>query len=181
MTELLQAWRGGDPSALDRLIPVVYDELRHIAAGLLRRERSGHTLQPTALVHEVYVRLLGQGRSDLEGRAHFLSVAAHMMRRILVDHARARVRQKRGGEATRVDLRPGDAAAAPRSVDLLALDLALDRLQAEDERKARVVELRYFGGLTTEETAQVLETSPATVKRDWAFAQAWLARELGAA
>jgi RNA polymerase sigma factor (TIGR02999 family) len=181
VTDLLAAWRGGDPAALDRLMPLLYDELRRIAAGLLRRESSGHTLQPTALVHEAYLRLVGQGRAELTGKAHFLSIAARMMRRILVDHARAKQRAKRGGGETRVELTDWVQSTTPRSVDLLALDAALDQLEGEDETKARVVELRYFGGLTVDETAAVLGSSPATVKRHWSFAQAWLVRALGAA
>jgi RNA polymerase sigma factor (TIGR02999 family) len=178
VTELLVAWRRGDESAAERLIPLVYDELRARAAGALRRERRGHTLTPTALVHEAYLRLVDGQPPDVESRKHFLAIAAKVMRRVLVDHARARNAAKRnqGKEALSLDeaLTIGDG----RSPALLKLDDALQALAAFDPAKARLVELRYFAGLTIEETADILDTSPATVKREWALARAWLHREV---
>ena len=179
VTDLLAAWRGGDAAALDRLMPLLYSELRRIAAGLLRRERPGHTLQPTALVHELYLRLVGQGRSEFEGRAHFLSLAARMMRRILVDHARHAHRLKRGGALPCLSLDEATGASTPtREIDLLALDEALDRLALIDAQQSRLVELRYFGGLTIEEAAVALGISSGTVKREWSTARAWLFQEM---
>jgi RNA polymerase sigma factor (TIGR02999 family) len=181
VTRLLLEWKRGDPAALDRLLPVVYAELRRIASRRLRRERSGHTLQPTALVHEAYLRLVQAPEVDWRDRAHFFAVAARVMRQVLVDHARTRDAAKRGGGAHKVAI---EEVAEPRvsvDVDLLALDQALGRLTDLDPEQARVVELRYFGGLTIEETAEVMNVSPATVKRDWTLAKAWLRRELGAA
>jgi RNA polymerase sigma factor (TIGR02999 family) len=175
---LLQEWRRGDPAALDRLTPIVYHELRALARRHLRGERHRITLQPTALVHEAYLRLVGGGRVPWEDRAHFFGVASRLMRQVLVDHARARQAKKRGGEATLVDLTGADPAAPPRGVDVLALHAALDRLAALDATSERIVEMRYFGGLTVEETAEVLEISPATVKRDWHAARAWLLQEM---
>ena len=178
VTELLVAWRQGDEGAAERLIPLVYHELRARAAGALRRERRAHTLTPTALVHEAYLRLVDGRPPDVEGRKHFLAIAARVMRRVLVDHARARNAAKRnqGKEALSLDeaLTIGDG----RSPALLKLDDALLALAAFDPAKARLVELRYFAGLTIEETADVLDTSPATVKREWALARAWLHREV---
>jgi RNA polymerase sigma factor (TIGR02999 family) len=181
VTRLLLEWKRGDPAALDRLLPVVYAELRRIASRRLRRERSGHTLQPTALVHEAYLRLVQAPEVDWRDRAHFFAVAARVMRQVLVDHARTRDAAKRGGGAHKVAI---EEVAEPRvsvDVDLLALDQALGRLTDLDPEQARVVELRYFGGLTIEETAEVMNVSPATVKRDWTLAKAWLRRELGGA
>jgi RNA polymerase sigma factor (TIGR02999 family) len=179
VTDLLAAWHGGDRASFDRLVTVLYAELRRLAAGQLAGRR-GHTLQPTALVHEAFVRLLGGQRVDWQGRTHFLAAAARTMRNVLIDHARSQGAAKRGGDATRVTLSDlaGDAGPA---VDLLALDRALEKLTARDPEKARVVELRYFGGLTIEESAAALSIAPATVKRHWSFAKAWLARELGEA
>lgn len=164
----------------EQLLPLIYDDLRRLAGSQLRRERADHTLQPTDLVHEAYERLADQSRVDWRGRAHFLAVAAQVMRRLLVDHARQRGRRKRGGGAQRVTL-GGIAAPADADLDLeelIALDRALTRLAALDEREARVVELRYFGGLTTGEIASVLDVSERTVLGDWAFARAWLKQEL---
>jgi RNA polymerase sigma factor (TIGR02999 family) len=179
VTVLLREWRAGDRSALDRLLPLVYGELRAQARRLLRGERALPTLQPTAVVHETYLRLVGAEPLAWEDRAHFFGVASRLMRQVLVDHARARLAQKRGGGATLVDLGGAEAAAPAPRIDVLALHSALERLAALDPGQERIVELRYFGGLTVEETAQVLSTSPATVKRDWASARAWLLQELG--
>jgi RNA polymerase sigma factor (TIGR02999 family) len=164
--------------ALDGLLPQVYDELRRLAASYLRGERQGHTLQPTALVHDAYVRLAASGSISWENRAQLFTVAAQAMRHVLVDHARGRLREKRGGGAVRVTL--GDGVLGPGEADasLVALDDALDALDALDPQKRRIVELRYFAGLTIEETAEALALSPATVKRDWTLARAWLRREL---
>jgi RNA polymerase sigma factor (TIGR02999 family) len=179
VTGLLQAWGGGDSAALDRLVPIVYDELHRQAQRYLRRENPGHTLQTTALVHEAYLRLVDQREARWQNRAQFFGVAAQAMRRILVDHARRHQAAKRGGSAVPVTLEEGAVAAAGSGVDLVALDDALTRLAALDPQQARVVELRYFTGLGIEETAEALGISPATVKRDWAMARAWLKRELG--
>jgi RNA polymerase sigma factor (TIGR02999 family) len=178
ITALLHEWRRGNRAALDRLMPLVYDELRALARRHLRAERHGVTLQPTAVVHEAYLRLVG---ADVawEDRAHFFGVASRLMRQVLVDHARARQAKKRGGNATRVDLTGADPSSSPPPVDVLALHEALDRLAAVDATSERIVEMRYFGGLTVEETAKVLAMSPATVKRDWDAARAWLLREIG--
>ena len=179
VTRLLAEWQGGDQAALDRLLPLVYGELRAIAARHLSRETSGHTLQSTALVHEVYVKLLGQHSVQWQNRAHFFGIAAQMMRRILVDHARRRHRLKRGGPVLTLSLDDAMAAAEPEpDLDLIALDDALTSLAGIDPRGARVVELRFFSGLTVEETAVVMATSPGTVKRDWNSARAWLYREM---
>ena len=163
---------------VDDLLPVVYEELRRLAAAYLRRERPGQTLQPTALVHEAYLRLMKDRPERWQNRAHFCAIAAHSMRQILIDRARARGAQKRGGAQPRVTLDEGLVAAESSSVDLLALDAALERLAALDQEQARLVELRFFGGLTIEETAEAMGISPATVKRHWTVARAWLAREL---
>ena len=180
VTELLVLWRQGDHEAQERLMALVYDDLRRRAAGYLRRERGGHTLQPTALVHEAYLRLVEQDRVVWQNRAHFLAIAASMMRRVLVDHGRRQKAGKRGGAGTRVTLDDAFAPVAPRGLDLLALDEALTELAALDEQQARIVELRAFGGLEVEETAEALGISSATVKRHWAFALAWLQRRLRA-
>ena len=177
VTALLRDWSGGDPRALERLMPLVYGELRKLAASYLRRERSDHTLQPTALVHEAYLRLVDQRGVDWHNRAHFFGIAARMMRRILVDHARRRQAAKRDGAAYRIS-GSRDLVEAERDPDLLALNRALDGLEALDPRQARIIELRFFGGLTVEETAEVVGISTATVKREWQTARAWLAREL---
>ena len=180
VTQLLREWsQGGDRQALDRLLPLVYTELHKQAARYLRKERVGHTLQPTALVHEAYLRLVNQRDVAWQNRAHFFGICAQLMRRILVDHARERQAGKRGGAgAVRITLDERVAAVEEREVDLLALDEALTRLAAMDERQARVVELRFFSGLNVEETAEVMEVSPATVKLDWSMAKAWLRREM---
>jgi RNA polymerase sigma-70 factor, ECF subfamily len=164
---------------VDALLPIVYDELRRLAAAYLRRERPGQTLQPTALVHEAYLRLMKDRPDRWQNRAHFCAIAAHSMRQILIERARARGAQKRGGAQPRVTLDEGLIAGGESpTVDLLALDRALERLEALDPEQARLVELRFFGGLTIEETAEAMKISPATVKRHWTVARAWLAREL---
>jgi RNA polymerase sigma factor (TIGR02999 family) len=179
VTALLADWSRGDRTALGQLLPVVYAELRRIAARQLARERVGHTLQPTALVHEVYLRLIDQRRVDWQNRAHFFGVAAQVMRRILVDHARRHSAGKRGDGVRCVSLDDAKDVPAAREISILALDDALDRLQQVDPDLARIVELRAFGGLTVEEAAHVLQISPSTAKRDWRTAKAWLNRELG--
>jgi RNA polymerase sigma factor (TIGR02999 family) len=166
------------PPSLDTLMPLVYQELRRLAASYLRRERPGQTLQPTALVHEAYLRLMKDRPDRWQNRAHFCAIAAHSMRQILIERARARGALKRGGAQPRVTLDEGLVAGGERSFDLVALDEALERLAAIDPEQARLVELRFFGGLTVEETADAMNISPATVKRHWAVARAWLAREL---
>jgi len=178
LTEMLHAWQRGDDEARDRLFSLLYDELRRRAAAQLRRERSDHTLQPTALVHEVYLRLTRASPISWQNRAHFIAVAASMMRRILVDHARQRQAQRRGAGLRTVALDEETVADASAGVDVLALDSALERLAQLDERQSRVVELRYFGGLTVDETAHALGVSGPTVKREWAAARAWLFREI---
>jgi RNA polymerase sigma factor (TIGR02999 family) len=170
-----------DRQSADSLLPIVYQELRRLAASYLRRERPGQTLQPTALVHEAYLRLLKDRPERWQNRAHFCAIAAHSMRQILIERARARNALKRGGGGARVTLDEALVAGQDPSVDILALDQALDRLQALDREQARLVELRFFGGLTVEETAEAMKISPATVKRHWAVARAWLARELATA
>ncbi|MDQ3756089.1 MAG: sigma-70 family RNA polymerase sigma factor [Acidobacteriota bacterium] len=178
VTQLLLAWSDGDREALDQLIPLIYDHLRQLARRYMRRERPGHTLQTTALVNEVYLRLIDQRQARFVNRAHFFAVSAQLMRRIVVDHARTQHRAKRGGVAER--LSPDEAAllAPAQSAEVLALDEALQSLAEVDQRKARVIEMRYFGGLSVEETAAVLEVSENTVIRDWALAKAWLRREM---
>ena len=180
ITGLLDDWGRGDPRALDRLVPLVYAELRRVAARQLRHERDGHSLQPTALVHEAYLRLVGQRQVHWENRAHFFAVSAQVMRRILVDHARRRKAAKRGDDAERVSIAQDIAAPASDAISVLALDRALDRLEPTDPPLARIVELRAFGGLTVDEVAHVLKVSPSTAKRSWRTARAWLVRELGA-
>ena len=174
VTGLLRAWGEGDTKAGDRLMPLVYAELRKRAAAYLRRERPGHTLQPTALVHEAYMRMAGQDRAAWKNRAQFFGVAACMMRRILVDHARALNMAKRAGRLINVELQEDHAVVAAPDIDVLALDEALTRLAAFDARKTAVAELRFFSGLSVEETAQVLGVSVATVEREWQVARAWL-------
>ena len=178
ITQLLEDCSNGDRSALDKLTPLVYDELRRLAHNYLRRERPGHTLQTTALVHEAYLRLSDYREIRCQERAQFFAIAAQVMRRILVEHARARNRQKRGGNQARVPLDGVVIVSQQRIEDVLALDEALTRLAANDDRKQRVVELRCFGGLENEEIAEVLSISVNTVIRDWNLAQAWLRREL---
>jgi RNA polymerase sigma-70 factor (ECF subfamily) len=177
VTRLLLAWREGDQGALDRLIPLVYGELHRMAERYLRRERPGHTLQPSAIVNEAYLRLLGRQGADWQNRAHFFAVAAQSMRRILVEHARHRDAKKRGGQGARY-LLDTVVMTEPRSVDLIAVDDALVKLTELDSEQGRVVELRFFGGLTEEETAEVLSVSPTTVHRKWLLAKAFLHREL---
>jgi len=182
VTDLLQAWASGDQAALDELLPLVYDDLRRQARRYMRAQPAGHTLQTTALVHEAYLRLVGQSSVEWKGRAHFFGVASKAMRSILVDHARARNAAKRGGSARAITLDDAGGIAGPQaSVDVLALDEALGRLAELDARKSRLVELRYFGGLGIDEAAAVLGVSPATVKREWTTARAWLRRELSVA
>ena len=178
ITGLLLEWNGGDREALDRLIPLVHEELRRLAHRYMSREREGHPLQTTALVNEPYLRLIDSSRVQWRNRAHFFAVSAQLMRRILVDIARARQKLKRGGGAVVVPLEEAAIVPGGRPVDLIALDIALDKLAGLDERKSRVVDLRFFGGLSVEETAEVLRVSPITVMRDWDLAKAWLSREL---
>jgi RNA polymerase sigma factor (TIGR02999 family) len=179
VTRLLAEATDGDHRALDQLLPLVYDELRRLAEGLMLRERASHTLQPTALVHEVYMKLVDQTRARWENRAHFFAVAAQAIRRILVDHARTHRRLKRGGEQTTLALDEGVVGSYQRTVDLIALDEALDDLDRHNPQQSRIVELRFFSGLTIEETAAVLGVSTATVERDWRYARARLYRRLG--
>jgi RNA polymerase sigma factor (TIGR02999 family) len=180
VTALLGDWSRGNRTALDRLLPLVYAELRRVAARQLRNERADHTLQPTALIHEVYIRLVDQRQVDWQNRAHFFGVSAQVMRRILVDHARRHGASKRGEGVRCVSIDEAkDVAAASNDIPIVALDYALDRLEKVDAALAKVVELRAFGGLTIEEAAHVLGVSPSTVKRDWRTAKAWLNRELG--
>ena len=174
VTALLRAWGDGDPTARDRLMPLVYDELRRRARAYLRREREGHTLQPTALVHEAYLRLMGQDRSAWKNRDQFFGIAAQMMRRILVDHARAHKMTKRSGQWARVSLGEAIAQPHPVNLDVLDLDTALTELAGFDARKSQVAELRFFGGLSLEETAHTFGISVATVEREWQAARAWL-------
>ena len=177
-TELLRAWSQGDGSALDRLVPLVYEELHSLARRYMRQERPDHTLQATSLVNEAYLRLIDVNRVEWRDRAHFLAVAAQMMRRILVEFARGRQRQKRGGGAVHVNLDDVQELPDANERDLVALSDALGVLATVDARMSRVVELRFFGGLTVEETADVLNVSPETVMRDWKTAKAWLLREI---
>ena len=179
ITQLLIAWSDGRREALDDLMPMVYADLRRVAAGYMRREGAGHALQPTALVHEAYVRLIDQKQVKWRNRAHFFGVAAGLMRRILVDHARRRRAEKRGGDWERVTL-TGDEVATDthKEIDVLALDEALERLAEFDPQQERIVELRYFGGLTIEETAEIVGISAATVVREWTIAKAWLRADL---
>lgn len=180
VTELFEKARSGDEGAREQLFPLVYEELRRLAAGYMRRENPRHTLQATALVHEAYLRLTPGVKLQWQNRAHFLALVARTMRQILVESARARHAEKRGGAAARaVTLHDELLGHAERSLDVMALDEALQKLGEVDARQADLVELRFFGGLTVEETAEVLNISPATVKRDWTFAQAWLRRYMG--
>ncbi len=184
LTQLLSRWQAGDEEALERLTPLVYEELRRVARRYMRAERSDHTLEPTALVHEAYLRLIGGGVPRWQSRSHFYGIAARLMRRLLVEHARGHGAAKRGGGVLHIPMDLAEpaglamAASGQRAEDLLALDRALDRLQELDERKARTVELRFFGGLTIEETAQALGVSTATVILDTRFGKAWLVKEL---
>jgi len=178
VTQLLLAWNQGDQAALDQLLPVVYDELRRLARSYLRRERPDHTLQATALVHEAYLRLIDQHSVTWQNRAHFFGIAAQMMRRILINHAESRHAAKRGGTADKLSLDEAISFGGEREVDLIALDDALKGLEKLDPQKSRLVELRFFGGLTIEETAEILGVSRATVERDWRTAKAWLRHEM---
>lgn len=179
ITQLLIEWSDGDRMALDKLTPLVYNELRHQAARYLRRERPGHSLQTTALINEAYLRLIDARDVHWQSRAHFFAIAANLMRRVLVEHARRRDADKRGGSQVRVQLDEKLAVADASDLDLLAIDEALDRLAAIDPQQARIVELRFFSGLSVEETAAAIGVSPKTVKRDWSVARAWLGREIG--
>jgi len=179
ITDLLLEWRSGDASALERLMPLVYDELRRLARQRLRREQVNQTLETAGLVNEAYLRLVRSSRVQWRDRVHFFAVAAQLMRRVLVDEARRRNYQKRGGELSRVALDDAEVASPERELDLVALDLALEQLSRYAPRKARVVELRFFGGLTIEETAAVLEVSPDIVKREWRTARLWLLQAIG--
>jgi RNA polymerase sigma factor (TIGR02999 family) len=178
VTQLLIAWNGGDRAALDRLIPLVYEELRRTAKRYMRRERTGHTLQTTALVNEVYFRLIDADTVRWQDRAHFFAIAAQLMRRVLVDFARRRRQLKRGGDMQQVSLDEALIAVQDREVDLVALDDALRALESLDKRQSQVVEMRFFGGLSEDEIAEVLQVSPRTVRSDWSMAKAWLLREL---
>ena len=178
VSQLLRAWGDGDRTALDKLMPLVYEELRQMAKRHMGRQNPGHTLQTTALIHEAYLRLVDQKEVQWQNRAHFFGVAAKAMRHILIDYARSRHAAKRGGEARLVSLDEAAVVSAERRAELVALDDALQILAVFDQRKSRVVELRYFGGLTVEETAEVLKVSPETVALDWRLARTWLLREL---
>jgi RNA polymerase sigma factor (TIGR02999 family) len=175
---ILKDWSGGNRASADRLLSLVYDELRIIAGQYLRKEKSDHTLQPTALVHEAYMKLIDISDISWNDRAHFFAVSANIMRHILVDHARAKLAEKRGGDSQRISLEDADSLSSEPDVDVLAVDQALNELAKFDEQQSRIVELRFFGGLTIEETAHVAGISPATVKREWAMAKAWLHRKL---
>jgi RNA polymerase sigma-70 factor (ECF subfamily) len=176
VTQLLVAWSGGDQAARDELMPLVYEELRRLAHQCIRRERPGHTLQTSALLNEAYLRLVDQKNIHWQGRAHFFGIAARLMRQVLVDYARNRRYAKRGGDARRVSLDEAMIVSEERAADVVALDDALKSLAEIDPRQSQIVELRFFGGLTIEETAQVLAVSPGTVMRDWTLAKAWLRR-----
>jgi RNA polymerase sigma factor (TIGR02999 family) len=178
VTALLHAWKAGDESALQQLVPLVEPELRRVARGYMRHERVSHTLQPTALVNEAYLRLAEMGRVDVKDRAHFFALSARLMRRILVDLFRAKRNQKRGGDVRRVSFHAELAVCGQPDEDLVAIDDALVAFASVDPRKAQVVELRFFGGLSVAETAEALKVSPETVMRDWKLAKVWLAREL---
>ena len=178
ITRILKSWSGGNREAVDDLMPLVYDELHKVAAQYLRRQRPDHTLQPTALVNEAYLKLIDISDVDWQDRAHFFAFASQTMRHILVDYARAQLREKRGGAAQRLSLDEAISYSKDTEVDLLSLDEALRELEAIDEKQSKIVELRFFGGLTVEETAVVLKISPATVKREWRIAKAWLHRKI---
>jgi RNA polymerase sigma factor (TIGR02999 family) len=178
LTQLLVRWRGGDREALDALMPLVYDELRRLAHYYLQRERSDHTLQSTALVHEAYMRMLGQKLPDWQNRAHFFGVAARLMRQILVEYARGHQAAKRGGDACKVTLDEGALVSQKADVDVILLDDALHDLAKLDEQQSRIVELRFFAGLSIDDTSEVLGISPATVAREWTTARIWLHREI---
>ena len=181
VSELLSALASGSPTAAEKLMPVVYSELKRVARAYMRRERPGHTLQTTALVHEAYLRLVRQENVRWQGRSHFFGIAAQLMRRILIDHARGHLREKRGGAVVALHLDEALVFSPEHSQELVRLDEALDRLAKLDPRQSRIVELRFFGGLSVEETAEYLGISPKTVKRDWAVAKAWLHAEVRSA
>jgi RNA polymerase sigma factor (TIGR02999 family) len=178
VTGMLEALSAGDRSVVDHLLPIVYAELKRRASSLMRRERSDHTLQPTVLVHDAFMQLVRQDRVDWQGRAHFFAMASQMMRRVLVDHARARLRDKRGGGAARVSLDEGLGLSAERDLDVVALDEVLARLAELDRRQAEIVEMRFFGGLSVEEVAAVMSLSKRTIEGEWTMIKAWLRREL---
>src|SRR5262249_2183721 len=178
LTDLLAAWNAGDPNALEKLTPLVYDELHRLAKRYMAGERGHHTLQPTALVNEAYARLIDWKSVQWQNRAHFIGTAAKLMRRVLVDYARSRAYDKRGGDGIKITLYDAMVVSKERSIDLMDLDRALSSLEQLDGRKSKVVELRFFGGLTLEETAEVLSLSPNTVSNDWSFAKSWLLREM---
>lgn len=178
LTGLLQAAHDGDDAAEARLLPLVYEELRRRANSMMRRESAAHTLQPTALVHEAYMRMIRQENVDWQGRTHFYALSSQMMRRVLVDHARGRMRQKRGGDAVKVSIDSGLQLSVQRDPDVLALDAALTRLATLDPRQARIVEMRFFGGMTVQDVAQVLGTSKRSIEAEWTMIKAWLRREL---
>jgi len=178
VTQILQDWSGGDPNAPERLMPLVYDEMRRLARSFLARERGSHTLQPTALVNEAYLRLVDQTRVNWQNRAHFYGIAARMMRRVLIDHARAHAAGKRGAGAIRLSIDDIQVPVEERAASFIDLDEALKTLEQMDERKCKVVEMRFFGGLTDEEIAEVLSVTTRTVLRDWKKARLWLYREL---
>jgi RNA polymerase sigma factor (TIGR02999 family) len=179
VTQLLLRWREGDRQALEQLMPLVYEELRRLARRYLRHERGDHTLQSTALVHEAYLRMAAGGTPQWKNRAHFFGIAARVMRRILVEHARARAANKRGGGACTLALDESVAVPGRNNFDVIALDAALTELAVLDDQQSRIVEMRFFGGMTIEDTSEALGISPATVKRDWTIARAWLFRALG--
>jgi len=180
ISQLLRSWSDGNSDAFEELLPLVYDELHRQAHRYLRREREGHTLQTTALIHEAYLNLIKQNCVNFQNREHFFAISANLMRRILVNYANSRHRQKRGGRDENIELDESILIATQsKDLDLLALDEALTRLAKMDEQQARIVELRYFGGLTIEETSEVMGIAPATIKRDWNLTKAWLYRELG--
>lgn len=178
VTQILQDWNGGDADAPERLMPLVYDEMRRLARAFLARERDGHTLQPTALVNEAYLRLVDQTRVNWQNRAHFYAIASSMMRRVLIDHARAHGTEKRGGAAIHLSLEDVQVPLEQRASSFIALDDALQNLEQIDERKCKIVEMRFFGGLRDEEIAEVLGVTTRTVQRDWKKARLWLYREL---
>jgi RNA polymerase sigma factor (TIGR02999 family) len=180
VTQILHDWSSGDTKAPERLMPFVYDELRRLARGFLARERGGHTLQPTALVNEAYLRLVDQTRVNWQNRAHFYGIASRMMRRVLIDHARSHATEKRGGGTIRLSIDDVQVSLEERATSFVALDEAMKRLEQMDERKCKVVELRFFGGLSDEEIAEVLGVTTRTVLRDWKKARLWLYRELSA-
>jgi RNA polymerase sigma factor (TIGR02999 family) len=179
ITHVLERWSNGEQTALDELLPLIYKELRRLAGNYLRRERRDHTLQPTALINEVFLRLIDQHDIKWQNRAHFFGVSARLMRRILVDHARAHQAAKRGGEHYSLSLSKADRIMGQPTLDILTLHLTLRRLEELDPQQSRIVELRFFGGLTIEESAEVLSVSHATVERDWKMARAWLRQEMG--